>query len=88
MRKLEGEIDRLYRYATTLPSGPERRSLERRIYQLEKQFHPLLKSFDAEVWKQLRELVKNEWISVQATLVADTEAEDASTAGAPLASTR
>lgn len=87
--KLESEIERLYRHATTLPSGPDRRSFETRIYMLEKQLRPLLKNFDTEAWEQLRESVKNEWLSVQSALAADTEpaSEKGSptTGGAPLA---
>lgn len=93
LRGLEVEIERLYRHATTLPSGPDRRSFETRIYLLEKQLNPLAKSFDAVAWAKLREAVKSEWIAVQATLPSDPEPGVGGPAtpaagGAPLAALR
>lgn len=70
MRGLETEIDRLYTHATTLPSGPDRRAFETRIYQLEKRLRPLAKQFDAKGWTDLRAAVRLEWESVQASLPA------------------
>lgn len=90
---LENEIDRLYRHATTLPSGADRRSFETRIYLLEKQLRPLLKEFDAVAWEKLRDAVKNEWISVQTSLPAEVapvveKSQSPSVGGAPLAVAR
>lgn len=68
LRSLGAEIDRLYRHATTLPSGHERRVFETRIHQLEKQLRPLLLRFDASAWEELRLAVRSEWLDVQAAL--------------------
>jgi hypothetical protein len=65
---LSSEIDRLYTYAKTLSSGPDRRALETRIYLFEKRLRPLAQAFDVNVWSQLRADVRAEWLSVQATL--------------------
>lgn len=77
LRSLSSEIDRLYRHATTLPSGHERRAFETRIHHLEKQMRPLLHSFDAAAWVALRGAVRSEWVDVQSSL-----SDSAATAGA------
>ena len=68
MRLLEAEVGRLYSHATSLPSGPDRRAFESRIYQLEKRLTPLQRQFDADSWVELRAAVRREWESVQAAL--------------------
>ena len=70
VRPLQLEIDRLYTHAKTLPSGPDRRALQTRIYLFEKRIQPLAHSFNAAAWEQLRADVRGEWIAVQATLPA------------------
>lgn len=69
---LEAEIERLYVYAKTLPSGAARWEFQTRIYRLEKQLDPLFKEFNAERWETLRTAVKLEWLSVQASLAPST----------------
>jgi len=78
MRGLEAELARLYTHTTSLPSGPDRRAFQTRIYLLEKRLRPLDKAFDAQVWIEVRTAVRQEWEAVQASLPA------AST-GAPVA---
>jgi hypothetical protein len=68
MRGLEAEVNRLYSHATSLPSGPDRRAFQTRIYNLEKRLRPLEKQFNAEIWTELRAAVRSEWESVQASL--------------------
>lgn len=65
---LEDEIERLYTHAKSLPSGPERRAFETRIYQLEKRLTPLAKAFEPADWEKLRTAVKIEWQAIQNTL--------------------
>lgn len=65
---LEAEIERLYVYAKSLPSGPDRRAFETRIYQLEKRLTPLARIFEPADWEKLRTAVKIEWQTVQKTL--------------------
>jgi hypothetical protein len=68
MRGLEAEVARLYSHATSLPSGPDRRAFQTRIYNLEKRLRPLEKQFNAEIWTELRSAVRSEWESVQTSL--------------------
>ncbi len=68
MRGLGAELARLYTHTTSLPSGPDRRAFQTRIYQLEKRFRPLEKQFDAQTWNELRAAVRLEWEAVQASL--------------------
>lgn len=68
VRGLEAEVARLYSHATSLPSGPDRRAFETRIYNLEKRLRPLEKQFNAEIWTELRSAVRSEWVAVQASL--------------------
>ena len=68
VRFLDAELARLYTHATTLPSGPDRRAFQTRIYLLEKRMHPLQTQFDARSWTDLRAAVRLEWETVQASL--------------------
>lgn len=68
MRGLEAEVARLYSHATSLPSGPDRRAFQTRIYNIEKRLRPLEKQFNAEIWTEIRAAVRSEWESVQASL--------------------
>lgn len=79
-RALNTEIERLYLHAKTLPSGPDRRSLETRIYNFEKRLRPLTQSFDLTGWESLRADVRAEWLAVQATLPTADAAKAATVA--------
>lgn len=79
-RALNTEIERLYLHAKTLPSGPDRRSLETRIYQFEKRLRPLAQSFELTAWETLRADIRTEWIAVQATLPTAAAAKTATVA--------
>ncbi len=59
------EIERLYTYAKTLPSGHERRTFETRIYLFEKRLRPLVGAFDVDAWEALRADVRAEWVAIQ-----------------------
>lgn len=85
MRNLEAEIDRLYAHAKTLPSGPDRRTFQTRIYLFEKRLRPLWISFNATAWETLRADVRAEWVSVQDTLPLPAASLPASATSAPLA---
>lgn len=83
---LEAEIERLYTHAKSLPSGPDRRTFESRIYQLEKRLTPLARTFAPEEWEKLRAEVKIEWQAVQKTLPSTGAAQiNSPAAGAPAA---
>ena len=79
-RALNAEIERLYVHARTLPSGPDRRSFETRIYHFEKRLRPLAQSFDLAAWESLRADVRSEWLAVQATLPTAADAKAATVA--------
>lgn len=85
MRALESEIERLYTHAKTLPSGHDRRTLQTRIYGLEKRLRPLWKEFDVSDWENLRSDVRAEWVSVQDSLPPAAVASPAISSSAPLA---
>jgi hypothetical protein len=68
LRGLEAEVARLYSHSTSLPSGPDRRAFQTRIYNLEKRLRPLEKQFNAELWTELRSAVRLEWEAVQGSL--------------------
>lgn len=84
-RALGAEIDRLYRYATTLPPTSERWAFQSRIHRLEKELHSLTKSYDGDAWTALRDAVRKEWIDIQATLAPAVENENAAAAAASTA---
>ena len=79
-RALGAEIERLYVHAKTLPSGPDRRAFETRIYNFEKRLRPLAQSFDLAVWESIRADVRAEWVAVQATLPTAADAKAATVA--------
>ena len=81
---LDAEIERLYKYATTQPSGPVNRAFRTRIYLL----RPLRLEFNATTWDELRTAVKTEWLGVQAALPLPAAApvEKTPATGIPVAS--
>ena len=85
---LDAEIERLYKYATTQPSGPVNRAFRTRIYLLDKRLRPLRLEFNATTWDELRTAVKTEWLGVQAALPLPAAApvEKTPVAGIPVAS--